>query len=268
MGKKENKTIEWEQIFLMARMANDIYDTHILLDNLKRNYDHIYVNEQVSTPFAFVSDSEKNNVYIIFRGSDNINNWLTNFHLKMSDTTLFDGANVKVHKGFLLAYKKIREQLFIYLNSLKKNNDCFNNKKYNLFIIGHSLGAVFAQLLCADNRFNIDDFLNVYCVTFGSPRVGNFKFSRHLNNKMFKGDKIYRFQCSNDIVTRLPLFFGYKHAGKPYYFDRNGRLYRKINLIKLIFNQIIDRTLGCHLLAGLRDHNMQQYVCVICKQIV
>ena len=55
--------------------------------------------------------------------------------------------------------------------------------------------------------------------TYGSPRVGN---SRYIN---FVKLPHYRWVNNNDIVCRIPpVWLGYKHGGREYYFNAFGKL--------------------------------------------
>ena len=87
----------------------------------------------------------------------------------------------KVEKGtrvvdyFDRIYKKIRDRFFEDLESMMP----FRKTNVEFTFIGHSLGGAFAELAAFEFKHRFPGFsLNI--VTFGAPRVGNFKFSNIL----------------------------------------------------------------------------------------
>ena len=78
----------------------------------------------------------------------------------------------KVVEYFDRLYKRIRDRFFEDIESMipfRKNN-------FQITFIGHSLGGAFAELAAFEFKQRYPD-LSVSIVTFGAPRVGNFKFS-------------------------------------------------------------------------------------------
>ncbi|HIF51158.1 MAG TPA: lipase family protein [Thiotrichaceae bacterium] len=179
-------------------------------------------NKDTSTQVAIlkiISDTPA--LVIVFRGTDEIEDWHTNIHAYQ---TSFNNTG-KVHAGFKKAYLSIRSELFNYL------------KNYNIpiFITGHSLGAALATLasseICNNNNFDS-------CYTFGSPRVGNPAFSNSINCA-----QIYRVINNCDIVTAVPLDFSvikYIHVGCPYLINDEGDLISNMNDVE-IYNYKKDR---------------------------
>ena len=103
--------------------------------------------------------------------------------------------------------------------------------------------------------------------TFGQPRVGDWKFTRQVNDHM--GDRMFRYVNNNDVVPMIPPQFNpvnpgrlYGHMGQFRYFGFRGRLYQN----SYITQRWIDRLLG--FLVSLRqpgadivaDHMMEYYV--------
>lgn len=146
---------------------------------------------------------------IVFRGSDEIEDWGINAQIKQSD---FNNIG-KVHSGFKKAYLSIREELFAELT----------NNSLPLFITGHSLGAALA-VLAASELYENKYFDS--CYTFGSPRVGDPKFIKSL-----KTNSIYRIVNNSDAVTTVPIDFAtiiYNHAGSAFLLDDKGELHEKM----------------------------------------
>ncbi len=108
-----------------------------------------------------------------------------------------------VHTGFADALAQVEPDLVGALQSLKCKT----------LFTGHSLGAAMATLLASLRK---PDAL----YTFGSPRVGDADFVSTL-----KGVDNHRYVDCCDAVARVPPeFMGYRHAGKPYYIDRNRKV--------------------------------------------
>lgn len=105
-------------------------------------------------------------------------------NIKAYKTTVkINGKKYKIHSGFWSQ----SEQIF--------------NKVYHCdHFIGHSLGGAIAQ--CCALRFNKS------CATFGSPRVGGYKFAMEI-------EKIHtRVKSKGDSITHLPPWWlMYKHGG-------------------------------------------------------
>jgi triacylglycerol lipase len=116
----------------------------------------------------------------------------------------YDGVNpkIKVHAGFLRAYKSIREYI---LNQVKIHP----YKKVTVF--GHSLGGALSTLCALDVQYNFSD-REIECYSWGSPRVGNIAFTKSYNGRV---PNTYRCVCGNDIISKLPPFWlFFKHIGK------------------------------------------------------
>ena len=76
----------------------------------------------------------------------------------------------RVHRGFLEQYQAIRPELQQTLGDVIRSGDV-------LFLTGHSLGAALATLAYDDLR---GARAVEACVTFGSPKVGDSTYARHL----------------------------------------------------------------------------------------
>ena len=111
---------------------------------------------------------------------------------------------VKIHKG---VYKQLTETN-VYdkiANEIIKLN---NESKYQIYIIGHSLGGALASLFGYLLSDTYTDDINV--ISFASPRVGNNNWKKSFEKK--ENLKHWRVTNSRDIVTGLP-YYGYKHVG-------------------------------------------------------
>lgn len=140
----------------------------------------------------------KGNIYLSFKGSSTINDFLKDANIQLITTKYFPG---KVHAGFceFLLHNKIYREIF---KNLKKFITKFNCQ--NIYVTGHSLGGALSSLfysLCKRYKYFKDMFFEN--ITFGSPRVGNNKFCKNLHCK--------RIVYKKDIVTMLPFPICYRH---------------------------------------------------------
>ena len=105
--------------------------------------------------------------------------------------------------GMVHAYTLLRDQ------GLLKHAIAMSTQYKGLLITGHSLGGALATLLTAEL---LSDYSNIYTtsplrlVTFGSPRVFDYKYSKMMDYKYSTCCNYdhYRFINEKDIVTALP----------------------------------------------------------------
>ena len=96
----------------------------------------------------------------------------------------YDQCNVEVLEGtkivrfFDRLYKEIRGQFFEDLESMMP----YRKENFDITFIGHSLGGALAELAAFEFKARYPHH-SANLVTFGSPRVGNFKFSSELRLK-------------------------------------------------------------------------------------
>lgn len=140
------------------------------------------------------------NIVVVFRGSDNLKDWLANFQ------TVYDPGpfkNTKVHEGF-------QDALFPSVISLTNLIDSagVNNKK--IWVTGHSLGGALCSLYAG---MLIEHGYEIYGIyTFASPRPGNGAFGSKLNSRVIGPH--YRVVNTGDIVPHVPPEPFYSHPGK------------------------------------------------------
>lgn len=126
----------------------------------------------------------------------------------------------------------------------------------NLWFCGHSLGAAMATIMASRCELEKDMPAVSALFTYGSPRVGNGRFVRHLQVEH------HRFVRNNDIVTRVPLWtMGYRHDGIEHYIDSDDKV-RQLSR----WDQAKDRLRGLYKGAlegdvdAFSDHSMIGYV--------
>lgn len=142
---------------------------------------------------------------IAFRGSEEtgIADWITDLKF-VKQVFPYGGTNkkVKVHFGFIQAYKSVRDAV---LQAAK------DTPQKNIACAGHSLGGALATLASLDIQYNLPD-KNVTCYTYGSPKVGNKDFSASYNKRV---KQAFRFVNQDDVIPDLPPG-GFEHVGKAF----------------------------------------------------
>ena len=220
---------------------------NILSVNLKDNN-----RAQYAIVLKNVVNFNEKDMFIVFRGTDGIKDWMTNVLINqssMSSNIVFPKIP-QIHSGFLDIYNTVSEEI--------KKHTWFHNENdvYRIVFCGHSLGGALSQIGYFKQGFVSHH--DVFCVTFGSPRVGDFVFAKRLESVC--GKNLYRF-TSNDIVTRVPYLMGkYVHAGIEYYLTHNGKILRKRPLWFRLYNQIMERFIRVGFFAGIKNHYMSEYL--------
>ena len=158
------------------------------------------------------------NIFVAFRGSENILNWLDNIQIRKISP--YSNNTIKVEKGFYKAYQYLKPDLLNKLKMLKKS---YNTN--NLLITGHSLGAALATLFAYDILNNYSDVFLNYLITFGSPRIGNKNFVESIGDFNFNH---YRVTHYYDMVPHVPQeFLDYLHIPYEIWYNEENSKYIK-----------------------------------------
>ena len=177
----------------------------------------IVPDTQIKSFIAY--DPAIRSVVLTFRGSSNAANWGVNL-----DTNLVNfpecgsESDCKVHAGFYSAWQKNVAILDGLAGLLEKH------ATQRVLVTGHSLGgamATFAALHIAKYQKNPPS-IEVY--HFGSPRIGNFAFAKHVVNTL---PVFFRVTHHRDPFVHVPaMSFGFTHIPHEiYYSKRNGLTY-------------------------------------------
>lgn len=153
-----------------------------------------------------------NNIYVVYRGTSNIKNWVDNLKIAFDDCPdNWNGApsGCKVHKGWFQDEQKVFND--IVLPEVKKLQEKY--EFYNVVVTGHSLGAALATITSIDLIAN--GIKNVQLFNFGSPRVGNKEFAEFASNYI---PTIHRMTHHKDMVVHVPLD-RYLHVQGEWYED-------------------------------------------------
>ncbi len=116
-----------------------------------------------------------NSIFVTFRGSEDLNNWITNLD---AVTTSYPGCSkCDVHKGFYVAEQSVFPGILSAVKALKTQYPSFT-----VIATGHSLGAALATLTALD--LSASGISPVKLFNYGSPRVGNTAFSNWASTKV------------------------------------------------------------------------------------
>ncbi|HEY9762412.1 MAG TPA: lipase family protein [Trichocoleus sp.] len=221
-----------------------------------------YLNMLSTDTQAFIFRQGKD-IILVFRGSQQLNDWRTNFKIRLKQFTLLaDQKSVPpkgmVHRGFLDAWQSVEKDVVTFLRK-------WETPETRLWITGHSLGGALAAM--ATISLDCQGFKVSGLYTFGQPRIADWTMVNHMNGKM--RDRIYRYANNNDVVPLIPpplLPWAptrvYGHMGHFRYFDFRGSLRRH----SFPFQRIPDRLLGFLKAFGrpgldsVDDHKMEFYL--------
>lgn len=181
--------------------------------------------------FGFIAKNlETSDLYIVFRGTSNLGEWISNVKLIQQSYTTVNDPDIagETHWGFRRTYDRperydpksgkilwatrwfdrtflndassIRETVQTTLKNLCPPN----TEKAKIYVTGHSLGGALATLATAHIKRLIDEgnisahYPILY--SFASPRVGDVEFA-----KAFEKIECYRIANSEDLVPKIPL---------------------------------------------------------------
>jgi predicted lipase len=161
---------------------------------------------------------------IVFRGSDEFKDWVFNFTTAKQYVPYGNYESfVRVHKGWSELYK---ETVRNHLHYLVKDR-----KPKNIIVTGHSLGGALATLCSVDLQYNFPS-IEIACVTFGSPKVGNKSFIESFNKRV---PDTYRYVYGRDWAPLFPFVSGYEHVS---FIRKHGPKRRKFFIPSIIHHII------------------------------
>lgn len=144
-------------------------------------------------------------IYVSFRGSSDIQNWITNIQATTTNYPLCSDCNV--HKGFYNAEQSVIHDV---IEQVQKLTGTFPS--YKVYVTGHSLGAALATLTALD-LLNAG-ISNIALYNFGSPRVGDDNFAAWASSRL--GDR-NRVTHHKDIVPHCPMHERFTHISGEWY---------------------------------------------------
>ena len=147
-----------------------------------------HINTDNGLQIRFVEEGDI--LYIVFAGSNQRRDWLTNFRFFSKKFN-----KIKYHGGYLKTLSPHVEQIIKYADAVQKER---------IIITGHSAGGAWALILGVVSGLNPEQI-----VTFGAPkaiRKCDSSTQRYLNKRLTNYVNAY------DTVTRLP--YGWRKFGK------------------------------------------------------
>lgn len=191
-------------------MSGNYNDSFFVTDFIPTNL--IYNKQYDVNGFIGVSKLEKA-IYVVFRGSMTITNWLDDFETLMTSYPLCPQCSV--HAGFYYSAQMVKNDVIAWIQDLQKQNP-----SYDVIVTGHSLGGALATLTAVN--LHVNDIMNVRHISFGSPRVGNAAASAYISNLL---PDVSRTTHYKDIVPHNPFTnFGYVHISGEWYENEKGVL--------------------------------------------
>lgn len=156
-------------------------------------------------------------IYVAFRGSSSIRDWLSNLDARKVPYTSFPECDCFVHKGFYEAEQKVIATIVKEVDALTKRFP-----HYQVKVTGHSLGAAMAQLTSMD--LYKAGFKNVSVIDFGQPRTGDLKYATFATNTL--AIPTWRVTHNRDNVPHLPTekVMDFFHVCREEFEDVDGNL--------------------------------------------
>lgn len=160
-----------------------------------------------SATHIIIADDEVQGARVIsFRGSSDIENWISNFDVFFTEP--YADKSIKVHKGLYNEYLEYKTEIMEYLAP-------------NMVISGHSSGGAVTMFFAYDIH-HLQANINVTAYTYGKPRIGNDKFAESA-----KDITHYRITHHHDIVPHVPEeVLGYRHTRSEVWFYDDSENYR------------------------------------------
>jgi hypothetical protein len=186
-----------EDVMHAAALSHAAYSSPNDVSSVNHNFIYQEKTEELYGLTKLVEASRT--LFVSFRGSTNLQDFVNNldFRLVPLDTPQ---SKVRIHAGFHRRFRLIEA-------SLKEAVHAQSDRFDRIIVTGHSLGGALASIASVYLANMVQK--NVYCVSFGSPRVGNREFV-DLFRKSVSGSR--RFVNSGDPVPSIPMEAFYEHA--------------------------------------------------------
>jgi len=203
------------EIITKAKMCRICY-SRLTKFNITRNKmlniydDYIYIIEPKTKSACYIFYNNKK-IDICFKGTSTFNDICFNLDIY---PRIFINDSIRIHNGFLKKYLSMKNNIIKNINLILKNN---KNKIKEISFNGHSSGGAIANIASLDMSY-IYDNINIKCMTFGAPRVGNLDFINAYNSKIKNSLRIVN---QNDIITYVPLPIMYIHNHKALIINSN-----------------------------------------------
>ena len=194
---------DWPVVEPLAMMSQSAYDEQTTAAAAFQNlgFERV-VPIVVGSMTAYVASS-KNVMVIVFRGTDDSDDWLVNL-----DTDPARTRHGQIHEGFAKAYDSLESPIIQEIRARKPTY---------VWATGHSLGGALA-LVCAYDLVAQENIALYGVITFGQPMVAGKELAGFLNGRL--SGRYAHIVNDADIVPRVPP--GYSHCGSLVWFTRDG----------------------------------------------
>ena len=191
------------------------------------------IRSDVLDTYAVIASSSTD-VVLLFRGSCTARNVLSDLDYQPTsaeavaryaeESGLPLPAEVRLHNGFLDAWRSLRPQVLEAIDELVEDREiaflCGGRDPsggLKLQVSGHSLGGPMSMLASLEIAYRMrerqwEPFATHTTYTLAAPRLGNAAFARYYES-VFRGeDEHWALQLENDAVPHLPFAaWGYRH---------------------------------------------------------
>lgn len=200
----KSSTFSWKTSITTAVCSHLAYEKASVVETTMRQRYQMKSCEFVQNDDTecFVA-SNADTIIVAFRGTAGVADWIGN--LKFINTSASYG---ELHRGFYFAFQAVKSNLEQLIRAASPSSR-------KLVITGHSLGGALATVAAAEWQ-GVFDVTSVH--TFGQPRVGRPNFVA--NVQQHYGSKFFRMVNDDDIVTRVPPWYG--HVGILRHFGPTG----------------------------------------------
>jgi predicted lipase len=144
-------------------------------------------------------------IYVAFRGSESIKNWVDNLDAILTSYPLCNKC--EVHKGFYSAEQDSLTNVLSVVKDLKSKYP-----SYSVLVTGHSLGAALATLTILDMQKAGISPLRLF--NFGSPRIGNDEFAEYASGILSDHSRVTHHK---DMVVHTPMHERFTHINGEFY---------------------------------------------------
>lgn len=208
-----NKTDKFALINKCTGVSRDYF---MLINNLVKHpllYRDNFLIKDKSVDIHYGIFIFKDKIIISYQGTYDLNQVIADLDIKQIKIN-DDYPDILVHEGFYNAFLSSKHIIEKYITEYIKKYP--NNK---IYITGHSLGAAVAtlSLVYIKEKYKTD---NVFCISFGCPKIGNIDFVDYVDKKI---ENNIQFINNEDIVPTLPPLPNYKLL-KPIYIIKNGMI--------------------------------------------
>ena len=160
-------------------------------------------------------DPMSNRIVAAFRGSFNLQNWISDFTFAKVNYTSHPDCGCEVHKGFYAEWNSMAKDILKGVSVLHQRHP-----SADVLVTGHSLGAAVSILAALDVAKFITPKVTLY--NFGEPRVGDAAFAKYTTT-VLPGGKQFRLTHKQDPVPHIPLIkWGFLHAPHEVWYDNDG----------------------------------------------